>query len=161
MSLPSLQYPRAQRPDMSSAGQITLCLHCKKGIRLSKWDNWNGFLVRCPFCERLHGKHMRPKIVLWASLFINALSFFFVVRPKKAGILAAVFLLVGLSGYTILGKEYISPNAEVVLVVVFLFLPVILNGIFILIHEANLGHSGTNQKMKVAELVSNISDLVS
>lgn len=88
-------------------------------------------------------------------------AFFFVVRPKKAGILAAVFLLVGLSGYTILGKEYISPNAEVVLVVVFLFLPVILNGIFILIHEANLGHSGTNQKMKVAELVSNISDLVS
>src|SRR4051812_1050787 len=86
-TLPSFyetSYPRAYLPQEAKHGEtIKPCLHCGKDLAPKKWDSWNGFLVQCPHCGGLHGKHWNIGRVLFASFLFSALSFFLQYDPRK------------------------------------------------------------------------------
>ena len=103
---------------------------------------------------------MNLKGILWASFFINAASFFFTLRPRVALALLLPFFAVAVLGNYLMAIEFFSQPVEFCLVILFLFLPVILNAIFISLHESKLNHATSNAAEKAYDLVSNIGDLV-
>lgn len=154
-------YPSATIPTAKKGGVVKPCIHCHKQIKLGRWDSWNGFLVRCPFCSKLHGKHMNPKGILWASFFINALSFLFTLRLRSALLLIVIFVVTGFIGNHLLNIEFFPQPVEFCLVIIFLFLPVFMNTVFIMNHESNLRLASGSKVGKTYELFSNLQDLVS
>ncbi len=104
---------------------------------------------------------MKAKPILWISFFINAASFFFTLRLRNALALFGVFLAVGLIGNYLMVIEFFSQPVEFCFVILFLFLPVVLNGLFLTIHESNLKHQHSSKKENVLELASDIKDLIS
>jgi hypothetical protein len=155
-------YPVGRLPQGSAGGTVKPCIHCKNNLRLSKWDSWNGFLVRCPHCRELHGKHMKAKGILWFSFFFNALSFFFTLRLKYALFLFSVFVVAGVFGRYLLNGEFFSQPLELFLMISFMFLPVLINGLVIAVHESDLrsGNKSGNKKKSVLELLTNVKDLI-
>lgn len=60
------------------------CAHCGRPLGITSWEYWNGFLVVCPHCGGYHGKPWGFERTLLAGFLINVLSFFFVMRPRRA-----------------------------------------------------------------------------
>ena len=104
---------------------------------------------------------MNLKLILWFSFFLNAFSFLFTVRPRRAIILIGIFLIIGFIGNYLLKIEFFPQPVEFCLVILFLFLPVCLNAVFITIHESNLMLANGTRAGKLFELLSHLEDLVS
>jgi hypothetical protein len=74
-------YPLAKPGDSSDRrGVLRTCYRCGNPLIISRWEDWNGFLFRCPHCEGIHGKPWHAYVILLASVLLNALSFFFTLR---------------------------------------------------------------------------------
>jgi hypothetical protein len=116
------------------------CLHCGRNLALSRWDSWNGFLVRCPNCGGMHGKRWNIRRVLFASLIFNAASFIFTMKPRNAVITISIFLVVVFVGnYFLLDR---LPNIiQLLAVSVFLLGPAVINAAILVKHEHDIDRS--------------------
>jgi hypothetical protein len=131
---------RAPRVTAAASGDHARpCLHCGSTVHLSRWDDWNGFLVECQHCGGMHGKYWRIKHVMLASLFFNAVSFLFTMRPAAALPLLAAFAVAGVAGNFFL--ETLPDNLEVAAACAFLFCPMLINAVVLLKHHSHLDGS--------------------
>lgn len=146
----------AKLPGEGLKGILRPCFHCKESIVVSQWDEWNGFLLRCPHCRLAHGKNWKVKSILWASFFVSAFSFFFTVRPRKALLLVSIYLGIGFAGNMIIDREIFPQWLEFIAVVFFLFTPLLMNGALIVVHESRLGRSPNSKKGQVISLLEEI-----
>jgi hypothetical protein len=116
------------------------CLHCGRNLTLSRWDSWNGFLVRCPSCGGMHGKRWNIRRVLFASVFFSAASFIFTMKPRIAVIAISVFLVCLLVGNYVL-LDRLSDIVQLVVVSIFLFAPAVINAAILAKHEHDIERS--------------------
>jgi hypothetical protein len=133
-------YPTAElySEDTKMKGIRRLCYHCSVALNISRWDDWNGFLLKCPHCGQLHGKSWNAYRTVLASVFLNALSFFLTMRRKRALLLFVAFalLLAGLS--VALERGRLSGFSELVVLSVAFFGPFAINSVLLLRHETAL-----------------------
>ena len=107
-------------------------------MRLSRWEDWNGFLLRCPHCGGIHGRPWSPYGTLLASLFLNAFSFFFTMRWRRALPLFWGFVLLAVVAGTALDRGQLSETFKLVLLATFFLGPVAVNSVLLLEHEMAL-----------------------
>ncbi len=132
------RYPLASAPSSSESPAVP-CRNCGGGLSVSRWDHFNGCLVVCPHCGRLHGKPWSIAAVMLSGLFLNALSFFLVMRPRRAFSFLLLF-----AGWFALLAFYVEPtrlsdwSAAAAFLTAF-FGPVLINTVFLVRHRMNLG----------------------
>jgi hypothetical protein len=136
----SANYPEApvDSETTRSAGVLRNCCRCGAGLRIPRWDAWNGFLFRCGNCRQVHGKSWNGLAVVLGSLFLNSLSFFFTFRWRLALALFGGF--VGLDfalAYTV-DHLQIEGNGQLVMMGVMFLGPLIINSVALLRHEVDL-----------------------
>jgi hypothetical protein len=133
-------YPTAElySEATKTKGIRRLCYHCGVALIISRWEDWNGFLLKCPNCGQLHGKSWNAYRTVLASVFLNALSFFLTMRRKQALLCFVVFaiLLAGLS--VALERGRLSGASELVLLGVSFLGPFAINSMLLLRHETAL-----------------------
>lgn len=129
----------ARRVAAESGGHARPCQYCRRSVPLSKWDDWNGFLVECPHCGRMLGKFWKIGNVLIASLFFNAFSFLFTMRPTYALPWLAGFAAAAVAGNFYL--ESLPDTLQIVLAVAFILGPVLVNAVVLVNHERGLADS--------------------
>ena len=156
---PWFSYPYAKSIH-SLGGKVKKCKSCKQRMRISKWDSWNQFLIRCPNCKKLNGERWNIRTVLWASFLLQPLSFFCTARPRNAFILISSYCLVALLGSFILELKILNQFIEVIGMACFLFFPMIVNGILLSIHNYDI-EIGLGRKGLVMEIVGIVLDLFS
>jgi hypothetical protein len=129
----------ASPPQPTTAQPMQQCCHCGQEIVIPKWDRWNGFLVRCPFCRGLHGKPWKTKRIAMAGLLFNLFSFAFTMRPRRA-----VLAMLGFAGWFVAGV-YLLDRYHIVdgpifmaWLIGFLLGPMILDGILLIRHQIDL-----------------------
>jgi DNA-directed RNA polymerase subunit RPC12/RpoP len=135
-------YPLGHLANETKEGEtIKPCIHCGRQMGLKKWDSWNGFLVECPNCGGLHGKHWKIRPIVFASILFNAFSFLFIMRPRNAVIALAGFAVFGVVGNYVLETGKAPDLLEVFGVIVFAIGPLLINGIVFVKHEHDLDNS--------------------
>jgi hypothetical protein len=134
------KYPYAGLPSQSTTAQpMDQCRHCGRQIVIPRWDRWNGFLVRCTYCQGLYGKPWRTKRVVMAGLLFNLFSFFFTMRPRRA-ILTMLGFAAWFAGGVYLLDRYHIVNGPIFMtwLVGFLLGPMILDAILLIRHQIDL-----------------------
>lgn len=135
-------YPQGRLPHQVKEGDtIKSCIHCGREVGLTKWDSWNGFLVQCPNCGGLHGKHWNIRLVLLASLLFNAFSFLFTMRLARAVPALLAFIVVVVVTNFFLDSEAIPDLVEIAIGSVILLGPMLINAIVLMKHERDLDDS--------------------
>jgi hypothetical protein len=141
--------PRPSAPQYVAAaeagGHSRPCLHCGHTVHLSKWDDWNGFLVECQHCGGLYGKRWNIRRVMMASFMFNALSFLFTMRPGRG-----VPCLLAFAAATVAGSFFIErlPDmVQVTLVSAFILGPMLVNGVVLVNHERSIDNSAPPELM--------------
>lgn len=138
----AVRYPLGHFPNEAALGEtIKSCIHCGKEMGLKRWDSWNGFLVQCPHCGGLHGKHWKIKHIATASLFFSAVSFLFTMRPQNAAIAASLFVIFALIGSYLSNSGKIPDLLEVAGAAVLFLGPMMINAIVLIKHESDLDNS--------------------
>jgi hypothetical protein len=132
-----------RRADADSGGKARPCCHCGRTIHLSRWDDWNGFLVECQHCGGMHGKHWRIRYVMLASFVFNAVSFLFTMRPAAAVPLLSAFVAAGVAGSFFIGR--VNPTLEIVAVVAFIHGPMLINAVVLLNHHGRIDGSAPTE----------------
>lgn len=129
-------YPSAKLGDSSdSRGVRCTCYRCGNPLKISRWEDWNGFLFRCPHCEGIHGKPWRAYVILLASVLLNALSFFLTMRWRWALPLFVGFtVLAGLVGFA-LDHDQLYEVLKLVLLTTVLLGPLAINSVLLVRHE--------------------------
>jgi len=114
------------------------CYHCGAALDISRWDDWNGFLFYCPACKQQHGKPWSTYRTVLASIFLNAFSFLFTMRWKRALAFFVGFALLfaGLSIAMNRGLLYGVP--ELILLGIVFLGPFAINSALLLQHETAL-----------------------
>lgn len=135
----------ARRVAAEAGGQTRPCLHCRRSVSLSKWDDWNGFLVECPHCGGMHGKPWKIGRVLLASFVFNAFSFLFTMRPAYALPCLAGFAAAAVAGNFYL--ESLPDTLQIVLAIAFLLGPMLVNAVVLVSHERGLDNSAPDAQM--------------
>jgi len=133
-------YPVAKAYGESSQikGVLRACYHCGKPLKISRWDDWNGFLFRCPYCERVHGKPWRAYPTLLASVLLNGISFFFTMRWKHALPWFVGFALLFVSISFVLDRGQLPETLSLALLGVAFMGPLAVNSVLLLRHEMAL-----------------------
>jgi hypothetical protein len=130
------RYPQAERVTPVNALSAVECIHCRNAIAVGKWDKTNGFLVECPYCHGYHGRAWNPRVIGFASLFLNAFSFFFTMRPSRA--IIALILWAG-AIYFFLPKTEYAPDWIQATAFILAFLgPLIINMAVLVRHQIDL-----------------------
>ncbi len=137
-----MTYPMGKFPIPTVSGLLARhCVHCHGTVGIGRWDDLNGFLVRCPHCALVTGKSWSLNRPLVAGFLFNAISFFFVFRPAKAlalfGLFAAWTVGVGSTAFGRSGPEWL----QIAWGVVFFLGPVIVNAIELVRHESHLSRA--------------------
>src|SRR5215218_346128 len=132
-------YPKGSLPKATKHGDtVAPCLQCGKQLGLKKWDSWNGFLVQCPNCGGLHGKRWNIRRVLLASFVFSAISFFFTMRPAKAALVFAGFVVLAIAGSFLFENEQIPDIVEIILASILMLGPMLINAIVLIKHERDI-----------------------
>jgi hypothetical protein len=135
----SYSYPVARPGDSSGGGGVLrACYHCGKALRVSRWEDWNGFLFRCPNCGEIYGKPWSPHWTLLASVLLNAFSFFLTMRWKRALPLFLGFALLGVIASVALNRGQLGETSKLVLLATFFLGPLTVNSVLLLRHEVAL-----------------------
>jgi hypothetical protein len=137
------KYPYAGLPSQPTTAHPTeQCHHCGQHIVIPKWDRWNGFLLRCPYCQGLHGKPWNIKRIAMAGMFFNLFSFLFTMRPTRAILTMLGFAAWYFGGVYLLDRNQIV-NGPIFMtwVVGFLLGPMILDSILFVRHQIDLEKS--------------------
>jgi hypothetical protein len=132
-------YPVAMGSDsFGSRGVLRACYRCGKPLRIRRWDDWNGFLFRCPHCEGIHGRPWRAYMILLASVLLNGISFFFTLRWRWALPLFLGFtVLAGFVGFA-LDRGQLSETLKLALLSAVFLGPLAINSVLLLQHEMAL-----------------------
>jgi len=141
-----MSFPVAKIPATLTEKHIEPCITCGKQISLTKWDRWNRFLVICPHCRRVHGREWNRKAILWASLFVNAFSFFFTMRPKKALVFFLSAIAINILAYFAISYEWVAFPLDVLLAIFLIFAPVMINGVLIVAHKTFMLESRASRR---------------
>ena len=141
-------HPRADAPGHIPLGQYPIpagsrlravkCVHCERPLGLSSWDYYAGFLVLCPHCNGFHGKPWGLERTLLVAVFLNALSFFFVLRPRRAFVALVLFALIGV---VLVSLSIQKENSDALLIgsLSYVFLvPVCVNAVLLVRHQMKL-----------------------
>jgi len=133
-------YPVAKAYGESSQkrGVVRACYHCGKPLEISRWDDWNGFLFRCPYCKQVHGKSWRAYPTLLASILLNGISFFFTMRWRHALPWFMAFVLLFVSVSVVLDRGQLPETLSLALLGVALMGPLAVNSVLLLRHEMAL-----------------------
>lgn len=116
---------------------LTPCSACGARIEVSRWAHWNGLLIRCPECNHWHGKHWSARGLLFASVPLNGLSFFFTLEPSRAALATLPFF--GMLGLVVSGVVDTWPDwAMLTLVLAFMLGPLLINAILLVRHQMRL-----------------------
>lgn len=119
---------------------IADCKFCSAQVSMTTWEKWNGFLVACKNCGRWTGEYWYTRSIMSISLVLNVLSFFFLLPPKKALLVATPFL--ALIGAAFVWDPTRYPTAlEVAWFSVVLFGPGVINAVLLIKHRINLGQA--------------------
>ena len=73
------------------------CAHCLKDVRVTAWDKLVGLPVRCGSCGAWSGPRWtatRLVVLIVASLCLNVLVLFFIVRPGRALSLIVMYVVI-------------------------------------------------------------------
>lgn len=151
------ELPLARIPGTKPGGKVRACFNCGYDLAVSRWDDWNDFLVACPYCRKAHGKKWNRTAILWATFFIHAFSFFFTMRPRKALVLVLAFAFIAIPGYYVLDYEVLPQPIEFVAVLLFVFAPLAINGGLIAVHHRLLGTSGWTKENTLSFLEALLS----
>lgn len=135
----------ARRVAAESGGHARPCQYCRRSVTLSKWDDWNGFLVECPHCGKMLGKFWNIRRVLMASFVFNAFSFLFTMRPAYALPCLAGFAAAAVAGNFYL--ESLPDTLQIVLAVAFILGPMLVNAVVLVNHERGLADSAPAARM--------------
>jgi hypothetical protein len=129
-------YPLAERATPVNESEARLCVHCGERLVTGTWDRFNGFLVECPHCHRNHGKRWNARALALGSFALNALSFFFTMRPWRA----FIALIAWTATFTLLLPRIESaPDAIQFVVLGSLILgPLLINMTLLVRHEVHL-----------------------
>ncbi len=130
------KYPIAERTTPVNASSAVECIHCRNPIVVSRWDKLNGFLVECPACHGDHGKRWSARTVGAVSLILNAISFFFTMRPSRAFV--AMILWAGAIVLILPRTEYAPDWIQASAFIVFFLGPVIINMALLVRHQIDL-----------------------
>jgi hypothetical protein len=131
-----MSYPIAERVTPTNAKSAVACVHCKSPIAVSTWDKYNGFLVECPSCHGFHGRRWNIRGLVFASFLLNALSFFFTMRPGKALAVIAVWVA---AFWLIMPRTEGWPEwAEALAFGALMLGPVIINAVLLVRHQIDL-----------------------
>jgi hypothetical protein len=126
----------AQNESSRASSRLVPCVHCGKPIVIARWDRWNGFLVRCPSCNALHGKRWSIKAIALASVFLNVASFFFTMKPLRAITVIVVWCV---AAFLIVPRVESAPDAVQATVIGLLILgPVLVNMVLLVRHRIRL-----------------------
>lgn len=117
------------------------CVHCEKPLGISSWDYIHGFLVLCPHCSGFHGKPWGLERPLLAGLFLNALSFFFLMRPRRALAALALFVAIGGALVYVAGQNEQNDALMIGSVSFVLLGPVLVNAVLLVRHQMRLDKS--------------------
>jgi hypothetical protein len=100
------------------------------------WDRINGFLVECPSCHRNHGKRWSIRAIALASFLLNAVSFYFTMRPLRA----TVFLLAWVAAFWLILAQVESAPESVQLLAfgALLMGPLLINMALLVRHQIHL-----------------------
>lgn len=128
---------RAASP--AEGGHTRPCLHCGHAVALTRWDDWNGFLVECAHCGGMHGRRRNIRQVMLASFVFNAVSFLFMMRPARAALWLAAFAAAAVAGSLFLDR--LPDTLQVALVSVFALGPMLVNAVVLINHERSLDKS--------------------
>ena len=112
---------------------------------MTRWDDWNGFLVECPHCGGMHGKHWHIKRVMMASFVFNAVSFLFTMRPLYGVTWLAAFAAASVAGNFFL--EALPDVVQIALAGAFLLGPMVVNGVVLVVHERGIDNSSPSGEM--------------
>lgn len=135
-------YPQGHFSNEAKSGEIIKpCIHCGQRIGLKRWDSWNGFLVRCPHCGGLHGKHWKIRALAFASLLFSAFSFLMTMRLRNAIISISVFVVFAIIGNYLLTSGTIPDMFAMLGVIGFFLGPLVINGVVYVKHERDLDDS--------------------
>lgn len=136
-------------PEASGLRAVS-CRHCSRPIGLSLWEYANGFLVLCPHCRGYHGKEWGFQRTLLAGLILNAVSFFFVLRPRWAVLALAAHALLGwLLLAPVAQDELPSTTYTAVAFGVVLLGPVLVNGVLLVRHQMKLDAAPPDERAPV------------
>jgi hypothetical protein len=128
-----------RRVAAETGGHARPCLHCGRNVPLNKWEDWNGFLVECPHCGGMHGKHWKIGRVMTASFVFNAVSFLFTMRPAYGVLWLAAFAAAAVAGNFYL--ESLPDTLQVALASAFILGPMLVNAVVLVNHERGLDNS--------------------
>jgi hypothetical protein len=136
----SKNFPIAQQiePSQKPSGVVRTCFHCGSELCISRWDDWNGFLYLCPYCKRVNGEKWNAFAVCFMGLIINFLSFFFIMRPKKALICATAFFFYWCVSSYAIDKYQIQDNYQLVLMGIGFLGPMTINAVMLIKHQLNV-----------------------
>lgn len=114
------------------------CAHCGQPMGITSWEYWNGFLVVCPHCGGYHGKPWGFERTLLAGFLINVLSFFFVLRPRRA--VGAILALGAVDAILLSRSAADDMNAGLMFTAigVFALAPVAVNAVALVRHQSLL-----------------------
>lgn len=134
-------YPRAEHVSPINAESAVACKHCGKPLAIPAWDRFQGFLTECPHCHGLHGRAWNIRVLALASFLLNAVSFFFTMRPSRAVVAivawAAFFWLV-------LPRSMAwSANLQAVVFGAFMLGPMLINAVLLVRHQVHLDRAPT------------------
>ena len=115
------------------------CISCGEPVPTLGWEADRGFLVPCPSCVHWHGRHWHPRLVLFGSFFLNALSYFLTLRPERAlAALSSTFVILWLPAIAFPATE-IPDWLGLSWIVCMLFGPLAVNAVLLIRHESLLG----------------------
>ena len=105
-------------------------------MAVGRWEKLNGFLVECPSCHSYHGRAWNTRVVGFMSVFLNAISFFFTMRPGRA--LFAMLLWIAAIYFIMPATEYSADWIQVTVWIFFLLGPLIINMALLVRHQIDL-----------------------
>ena len=130
------KYPLAERTTPVNAQAAVECVHCHNPIVLGRWEKMNGFLVECPYCHGYHGRRWKARIIGFASVFLNALSFFFTMRP--GGAFAAIVVWTAAVYFLLPKTEYAADWIQATAFIVVFLAPLVINMALLVRHQVDL-----------------------
>lgn len=136
----------SRRASPPATGEHTRpCLHCRRAVPLTRWEDWNGFLVECPHCGGMHGKRRNIRQVMLASFVFNAVSFLFMMRPARAVLWLSAFAAAAVAGGLFL--DSLPDTWQVALASAFGLGPMVVNAVVLINHERSLDKSAPPAEM--------------
>ncbi len=144
-----MSYPLGVYPvPTGSRLRARACRHCGLELGVGRWNDLNGFLVRCPHCGGLHGKKWNARRTVVAGLLFNALSYPFVMRFRPALVVIGVTVASVLSFGMLVDLRTTPDWLAATAFGTFFLAPCVVNGVLLLRHQTLLEQSPLDRSQR-------------